>query len=101
MKPNITCCTLLTVAMNRLALFTRYYLFEKHAVTDDSGGHRWGWLRYSDYTSAVTLPSWLADPRVDHVTPLSWNASVYDYIADEGHKNIGSWIDKAAQGAGR
>jgi hypothetical protein len=79
----------------------RYYLFEKHAVPDGSGGHRWGWLRYSDYTSAVTLPSWLADPRVDHVTPLSWNASVYDYIADEGHKNIGSWIDKAAQGAGR
>jgi hypothetical protein len=26
---------------------------------------------------------------------------VYDYIADNGHQNIGGWIDNAAQRAGR
>jgi hypothetical protein len=79
----------------------RYYLFEKQAWPNGLGGYRWAWNRYSDYTDPVTLPPWLADPVAGHVTPLSQNATVYDYIADDGHKNIGSWIDKAAQGAGR
>jgi Thoeris protein ThsB, TIR-like domain len=79
----------------------RYYLFEKQAVPNGIGGYKWVWNRYSDYTSAVSLPPWLTDPVAGHVTPLSQNASVYDYIADNGHANIGSWIDKAAQGAGR
>ncbi|MHB8270722.1 TIR domain-containing protein [Bradyrhizobium sp.] len=79
----------------------RYYLFEKQAVPNGVGGYKWEWNRYSDYTSSVSLPPWLADPAPDFVTPLSQNATVYDYIADDGHKNIGSWIDKAAHGAGR
>jgi hypothetical protein len=79
----------------------RYYLFEKQAWPNGIGGYRWAWNRYSDYTSSVTLPSWLADPAAGYVTPLSQNATVFDYIADDGHRNIGSWIDKAAQGAGR
>jgi hypothetical protein len=79
----------------------RYYLYEKLASPNGIGGYRWAWNRYSDYTSSVTLPSWLADPVAGYVTPLSQNATVYDYIADDGHRNIGSWIDKAAQGAGR
>jgi hypothetical protein len=53
----------------------------------------------SDYTSSVTLPPWLADPATGYVAPLSQNASVYDYIAHDGQRNIGSWIDRAAQGA--
>lgn len=79
----------------------RYYLFEKQAVPNSVGGYSWAWNRYSDYTSSVSLPRWLADPVAGYVTPLSQNATVYDYIADDGHRNIGSWIDKAAQGAGR
>lgn len=79
----------------------RYYLFEKKAVSDGIAGYKWEWHRYSDYTSSVSLPPWLADPVAGYVTPLSQNATVYDYIADDGHKNIGSWIDRAAQGAGR
>jgi MTH538 TIR-like domain (DUF1863) len=78
-----------------------YYLFEKLAVLDGIGGYKWEWHRYRDYTTSVSLPSWLADPLAGYVTPLSENATVYDYIADNGHKNIGSWIDKAAQRAGR
>jgi hypothetical protein len=29
------------------------------------------------------------------------NAAEYDYELDYGHRNIGSWIDKAANQAGR
>ena len=74
----------------------RHYLFEKQAVPNGVGEFNWAWNRYSDYTSSVTKPPWLADPVAGYVTPLSQNASVYDYIADDGHKNIGGWIDKAA-----
>jgi len=79
----------------------RYYLFERQPVPNGGGGYSWLWNRYSDYTSSVTLPPWLADPIVGYVTPLSQNASVYDYISDDGHRSIGSWIDNAAQRAGR
>ena len=44
----------------------------------------------------------IADPSPGYMTPLSQNATVYDdYIADDGHKNIGSWIDMAAKQLGR
>jgi hypothetical protein len=79
----------------------RYYLFEKQSVPDGRGGYKFAWLRYGDYTDPVKLPSWLADPAPDYVTPLSDNAAVYDYIADKGHQNIGSWIDRTAQHSGR
>lgn len=79
----------------------RYYLFEKQAWPNGVGGYRWVWYRYGDYTSSVMRPAWLSDPAAGYVTPLSQNALVYDYIADNGHQNIGSWIDRAAQGAGR
>lgn len=79
----------------------RYYLFEKVAKPDGVGGYRLEWHRYEDYTESVTRPIWLDDPQTGYVTPLSTNAYVYDYIADEGHKNIGSWIDRAAVRAGR
>jgi MTH538 TIR-like domain (DUF1863) len=78
-----------------------YYLFEKHALPNGVGGYQWVWDRYSDYTLSVTLPPWLTDPAPGYVTPLSWCAPVYDYITDNGHQNIGSWIDGAAQRAGR
>jgi MTH538 TIR-like domain (DUF1863) len=78
-----------------------YYLFEKQFLPNGIGGLRWVWNRYSDYTSSVPLPQWLADPQPGYVTPLSRNTMVYDYIADNGHQNIGGWIDNAAQRAGR
>jgi hypothetical protein len=79
----------------------KYYLFEKLALPNGIGGYKWEWHRYSDYTSSVSLPPWVADPVAGYVTSLSQNATAYDYIADDGHRNIGSWIDKAALGAGR
>jgi len=79
----------------------RYFLFERRLVADGVGGWRWEWHRYADYTLQVDLPSWVADPKAGLVTPLSDNSDEYDYIADGGHRNIGSWIDQAARRAGR
>jgi MTH538 TIR-like domain (DUF1863) len=79
----------------------RYYLYEKQAVPNGIGGYKWDWNLYSDYTLAVSRPAWLTDPPPGYVMPLSQNATVHDYIADDGHRNIGSWIDAAAQRAGR
>jgi len=75
----------------------KYYLFELRS--DGVGGV--GWFKYSDYTFAIDLPKWVADPKVGRVMPLSYNAAEYDYVADNGSRNIGSWIDAAAKQAGR
>lgn len=80
----------------------RYYLCEKRSVPISFGHHNWQWHPYSDYTLEIKLPTWLADPPSHNwVMPLSHNARVYDYVVEDGHRNIGSWIDGAAQAAGR
>lgn len=60
-----------------------------------------GWVRYGDYTDPVPLPPWLPAPQVGYVMPLSVGAPIYDYVLQDGHRNIGNWIDIAAQMAGR
>jgi hypothetical protein len=47
------------------------------------------------------MPSYLTDPAPDYVMPLSGGTAIYDYINHTGHKNIGAWIDQAAQQVGR
>ena len=59
------------------------------------------WVPYQDYTLPVSLPRYLADPPPNYVTLLSAGTSAYDYVSQGGHKNIGSWIDQAAQQVGR
>jgi Thoeris protein ThsB, TIR-like domain len=79
----------------------KYILFEKLAVPDGAGSYQGGWIKYADHTDAVDLPAWVTDPAVGHVRPLSHNADEYDFMRDVGHKHIGSWLDRAAQRAGR
>jgi hypothetical protein len=79
----------------------QYYLYEMKLVPDSDGGLVEQWSRYGDYTLSVKTPAWLDDPPVDHVVPLAANAAEYDYELDHGHRNIGSWIDRAAKQAGR
>jgi MTH538 TIR-like domain (DUF1863) len=76
----------------------RYYLFERNLNM-----HTWQfeWVRYEDYTREVKLPRWLADPAPGFVTPLAPYTDEYDYMAQDGHKNIGGWIDWAARLVGR
>ena len=40
-------------------------------------------------------------PNKNEVRRLSDGAAEYDYIALEGHKNIGLWINQAAKAVGR
>jgi hypothetical protein len=79
-----------------------FYLYEKKPVSDGRGGWEFGWVRYADHTSPIKLPRWVDEPSLhNYVMPLSVNAAEYDYVADHGHRNVGSWIDKAAKQAGR
>ncbi|MFA7414490.1 MAG: TIR domain-containing protein [Rhizobium sp.] len=77
-----------------------YRLFEKR-VAFVTGGWQWGWYRYDKHMAAVELPRYLPDPAVDHVTPLERGTMRYDFVQQQGHKNIGGWIDLAAINAGR
>ena len=79
----------------------KYFLFERVARPDGVGGYQWSWERYENHADAVDLPRWVSDPPAGHVTPLSVNADEYDFTNDVGHKHLGSWLDRAAQRAGR
>ena len=69
----------------------QYYLFELVSQR---------WIRYGDYTIHGNLPLTLRTPGLGYVTQLSAGTATYDYVNDEGHKNIGAWIDQAAQRVG-
>lgn len=79
----------------------RYFLYEMNFVVDAYGRTVEQWKPYADYELAVKKPAWLNDPDVDHVMPLSINAAEYDFVHDNGQRNIGNWIDLAAKQAGR
>jgi hypothetical protein len=78
----------------------RYYLFEKVLVSTPYS-QEWQWRRYDDYTDPVELPRWLNDCQPGRISILSDRAGEYDYIANNGHQNIGRWIDDAAKAVGR
>jgi hypothetical protein len=81
----------------------KLYLFECRQVVVNylTGQSEWQWHQYADYALPVSLPRYLAEPLVGYVQPLSAGALEYDFVADVGHKNIGAWIDHAAQAVGR
>jgi hypothetical protein len=60
------------------------------------------WVRYEDYTLAVPDGDlWFAAPTSENVVQLSGHCMSYDFIAQDGRKNIGGWIETAAGLAGR
>lgn len=81
----------------------RYFLYEKREVVVNiyTGQTEWQWHPYRDYQQAVSLPRYLHAPSNDHVMPLSWHTDEYDYVKGVGHKNLGTWIDRAAIRASR
>jgi hypothetical protein len=80
----------------------QFYLYEKSQVSNYlTGQMEWQWHKYQDYISEVPLPQYLFAPAAGHVMPLSSGAEEYDYVAHDGHKNVGAWIDRAAQRVGR
>jgi hypothetical protein len=81
----------------------QYVLYEQRKVVMNSLTNQtaWQWLPYQDYTLSVPLPPYIAAPDIGYVMPLSAGAREYDFVAGTGHKNLGGWVDAAAQAAGR
>jgi len=81
----------------------KFYLYERRfeVVNFLTGQGDWVWRPYSDYSHPVLLPRYLPAPDIEHVRWLSPYVDEYDYVSDEGPKNIGTWIDRAAVRAGR
>lgn len=60
------------------------------------------WVLYSKVVGKVPgWPKWLPRPSVNRVMPLSEGAPSYDWVADDGHKNLHRWADRAAIAAGK
>lgn len=81
------------LAQSALLSIPQYYLYEK--------GSAGQWIRYNDHIDPVNLPAYLSKPSTGYVVSLSSGAAKYDFVSQVGHKNIGSWIDQAAQAVGR
>jgi hypothetical protein len=78
------------VQVGRLSI-PQYYLFEWKDA----------WVRYQDHTYPVKLPPYLMDPAPGYISCLSSGTLEYDFMSQQGHRNIGGWIDLAAQRVGR
>lgn len=59
------------------------------------------WVRYGDYTLAVSLPANWTAPTTTDVIPLSAYAHCHFYVRDSGYQNFASWVSVAAANAGR
>jgi hypothetical protein len=60
------------------------------------------WVKYDDYTLAIPEGSlWFTAPTNASVVQLSSHCMSYDFIAQDGRKNIAGWIETAAGQAGR
>jgi len=81
----------------------RFYIWEKSVIIKnvETGELGWEWRAYEDYTDPVPLPRYITDIAVGYIMPLSEVTCRYDFIANEGGKNLGYWIDAAAVSAGR
>jgi hypothetical protein len=74
----------------------RCYLYEREVVADANGALSWAWVRYDDFTDPVTLPLYMPDVDVGYLRPLSTVTAVYDFMENDGARNIGAWVDAAA-----
>jgi hypothetical protein len=70
----------------------QYFIFENSNAQ---------WIRYQDHPLPVRKPSYLPEMSVGYVQPLTVGLFEYDYIKQDGLKNLPSWIDRAARSAGK
>ena len=74
------------------------YLCE-NAWDQAAQAYRWKW--YEDYTLPVQAPKYMRAPAAGEILQLSSFTREYDFSRQNGHTNIGGWIDLAATEAGR
>jgi hypothetical protein len=70
----------------------QYFIFENSNAQ---------WIRYQDHPLPVAKPSYLPEMSVGYVQPLTVGLLEYDYIKQDGAKNLLAWIDRATQSAGK
>jgi hypothetical protein len=68
----------------------QYFIFENSNAQ---------WIRYEDYPLPIVKPGYLPDVSVGYVQPLTVGLIEYDYIKQDGAKNLPAWIDRAAKSA--
>jgi MTH538 TIR-like domain (DUF1863) len=79
-----------------------YYIYEKFVEVDPQTGQLgWAWRRYEDFKDAVELPHYIPSLTRGRIAILASYTCEYDYVGQNGHGNIGAWIDRAAAAVGR
>ena len=59
-------------------------------------------MKYDDYALAIPEADlWFNAPKDDKVVQFTAHCYSYDFTAEDGRKNIGSWIESAARLARR
>ena len=78
-----------------------WHLVEKMPVDLGNGevGLEWHW--YLDYQPPVPRPRYIPESVAGTIIPLSLYTRRYNFMADNGSKNIGVWLDQAAISVGR
>lgn len=84
---------------NPLAFIGTYKLADGRILLAEKNNGKW--VRYMDYTQAVTLPNYWVPPTSLSVVPLSHYAGDYCYVANNGGANFSSWVRQAAENAGK
>jgi len=78
-----------------------WYLVEKMPVDLANGEVGFEWCWYRDYQLAVQRPKYVPESVAGTIIPLSLYTRRYNFMADNGSKNIGFWFDQAAMAVGR
>lgn len=78
----------------------KIYLCEKKwTFNPGTGKYEWQWHYYADYNKAVPHPKYMTPLPQGIVVALSTAVDVYDYC--DPQKNLGAWVDHAANRAGK
>jgi hypothetical protein len=59
------------------------------------------WYHFDLMKMPVSWPRWLPRPSVGYLHALSFGTQSYDYVLDDGHKNLPLWAQAAATAAGK
>lgn len=77
------------------------YLTNDNRILLAERNNQSNWVRYNDYTQAVSLPRGWQVPTSNVVIPLSTYANQYCYVAHNGPANFATWVSNAAAFAGK
>ena len=70
----------------------------EHFIYENSNAQ---WIRYQDHPSPIAKPCYLPEMSVGYVQPLTVGLIEYDYVKQDGAKNLPAWIAHAIGSAGK